>query len=70
MSSMARCTANYKVAASTKAKLSQLAIQFGFVYGRGGWVGKLLDAIASGDIVLVRSQDLEKIKKNQKRGLT
>jgi hypothetical protein len=65
---MARHSFNCKVARSTPSKLSQLALTAGFVYGTGGAVGRFLDAIAQGTLVVVKADDLKKIKKN-KRGV-
>jgi len=43
-----------RVSAATPDKLKALAEALGYLYGGGGSVGKLLDAIASGEVLLVQ----------------
>ncbi|MCU0570085.1 MAG: hypothetical protein MUF49_26365 [Oculatellaceae cyanobacterium Prado106] len=55
---MARAKANrvqkhFRVDAHTPEKLDRLAIQLGYIYGKGGALGELLDAIANEEVILV-----------------
>jgi hypothetical protein len=48
-----RIQKHFRVAESTPAKLSALAIALGYTYGKGAALGELLDAIAAGEVLLV-----------------
>jgi hypothetical protein len=55
---MARVKANrvqkhFRVDANTPEKLNRLAIQLGYVYGKGRALGELLDAIANEEVIVV-----------------
>lgn len=52
-----------KVDPKTPPILNQKAHTLGFVYGKGGATGELLDAIASEKLVLVPQDEWQKLKK-------
>jgi hypothetical protein len=48
-----RVQKHFRVDRNTPEKLSQIAIGLGFKYGKGGAIGEMLDAIATGKLVLM-----------------
>jgi hypothetical protein len=54
-----------RVNPATVAFLNELAISKGMVYGQGGAIGQLLDAIAAGDYVVVPKTSYEKLLKKK-----
>jgi hypothetical protein len=48
-----RVRGNWRVNKNTPDELSKIATMLGFLHGNGGATGKMLDAIASGDYVIV-----------------
>ncbi len=56
-----RVQKHFRVDANTPEKLDRLAIQLGYVYGRGGALGELLDAIANEEIILVPKTSWQKL---------
>jgi ERCC4-type nuclease len=59
-----RVRGNWRVNESTPNELSKIATMLGFLHGRGGATGKMLDAIASGDYVIVPKSVIERKSKN------
>lgn len=51
-----RTRANWRVGNDTPIVLNAIAINLGFSHGDGGAVGKMLDAIASGEYLVVRKK--------------
>lgn len=51
---------NVRVRQGTKEFLSTEAIKHGFTYGTSGNTGAFLDAIASGEFLIVRRSDFKK----------
>ena len=45
--------ASWRVGEETPERLSDIALMLGFVHGNGGAVGKMLDAIASGEYLII-----------------
>lgn len=52
-----------KVEPATVGFFNQLAISHGMVYGKGGAIGQLFDAIAAGEYVVVPRVAYEKLLK-------
>lgn len=52
----------FRVAVGTSENLGKLATQHGFEYGSSGGIGKLLDAIGSGQFVIISQENWEKLK--------
>lgn len=50
-----------RVAPDTPDKLKQIAFNLGFIYGDEGSTGQLLDAIASGEVVLISARNFTKV---------
>ncbi|MBW4680555.1 MAG: hypothetical protein KME19_10605 [Microcoleus vaginatus WJT46-NPBG5] len=50
-----------RVAPETPSALRREAIKLGFIHGKGAALGKLLDAWAGGEFVLIRREYLEKL---------
>lgn len=50
-----------RVAPDTSDRLKQIAFNLGFVYGDEGSTGQLLDAIASGEVVLISARNFAKV---------
>lgn len=50
-----------RVAPDTPDKLKQIAFNLGFVYSDEGSTGQLLDAIASGEVVLISARNFTKV---------
>lgn len=48
-----RIRGNWRVDKETPSGLSEIAMMLGFTYGGSGAVGKLLDAIAVGDYLII-----------------
>lgn len=48
-----RIPQSYRLAAASPEKLHQIALSLGYRWGKAGAVGKLLDAIANGEIILI-----------------
>ncbi|MFB2893208.1 hypothetical protein ACE1CI_09875 [Aerosakkonemataceae cyanobacterium BLCC-F50] len=46
-----------RVDIDTPAKIKEIALKLGCVYGDDGSTGKLLDAVARGEIILIRAID-------------
>ncbi len=57
-------SAHFRVDVKTSSELSKLAITFGYIRGKQGAVGQLLDAIAAGELVLIPKESWDKITKN------
>lgn len=53
-------TLNVRIRQGTKEFLSLEAIRHGFLYGNSGNTGAFLDAIASGEFIIVRRSHLKK----------
>lgn len=49
-----------RVAEHTPEKIKEIAIQLGYLYNGEGSPGQLLDAIASGDVILIQRTRLDK----------
>jgi hypothetical protein len=45
-----------RVDAATPGKIQDIAKALGYIYAREGSQGKLLDAIANGELILIKSQ--------------
>ncbi|BAZ17051.1 hypothetical protein NIES4071_89290 [Calothrix sp. NIES-4071] len=55
-----RTTMLARVASSTPEKVKEIAAKLGYIYGEEGSAGQLLDAVASGELILVqRSKNIE-----------
>ena len=52
-----------RVEQQTPPALNKKARELGYKYGEGGSTGELLDAIASGRLILVQQEDWEKVQK-------
>ncbi len=63
---MNRDSLHARVAPETSEKLKEKALILGFVYDGEGSIGKLLDAIASEEIVLVPKPSWEAVLKKNK----
>lgn len=64
-----RVRANWRVDAQTPAELNVIAVTLGFPHGEGGAVGKMLDAVASGDYLIVPRSSLEKKSRLKKKAV-
>ena len=53
-----------RITPGTDKRLQELAVKLGYVYGKGGAIGEMLDAIASEDLVLVRKDIWDKLFAN------
>ena len=51
-----RTTMLSRVDAATPGKIQDIAKALGYIYAREGSQGKLLDAIANGELILIKSQ--------------
>jgi hypothetical protein len=49
-----------RVAPETSDKLKEIAFKLGYIYDKQGSTGQLLDAIASGEIILISANKLPK----------
>ena len=59
-----RTRGNWRVGSLTPDKLNEIALMLGFSHGEGGAVGKMLDAIAAGDYLVIPKDVLKKRAKN------
>jgi len=50
-----RTNLHARVAPETPEKLKEIALNIGYVYNQEGSTGQLLDAIAQGEIILIKS---------------
>ena len=52
-----------RVAHPTTSALREKALKLGYVYGKSGATGEMLDAIAEGHLVVIPQKDWENLKK-------
>lgn len=45
-----------RVGVETQAKIKEVAMALGYKYAKDGSIGKLLDAIADGEIILIKRE--------------
>jgi len=50
-----RTNLHARVAPETPDKLKEIAFKIGYIYNQEGSTGQLLDAIAQGEIILIKS---------------
>ncbi|WP_414552001.1 hypothetical protein [Anabaena sp. CCY 0017] len=49
-----------RVAPETSSKLKEIAYALGYIYNQDGSIGQLLDAIASGELILISAKNPRK----------
>jgi len=59
-----RTNLHARVAAGTGDKLKEIAYKLDYVYDQEGSTGQLLDAIASGEIILIATRKAVNVNKN------
>ncbi len=56
-----KVSAHFRIDEETPSELSRIAVTLGYIYGSGGAVGEMLDAIASGELLIIPKENWEKI---------
>lgn len=58
-----KVSSHFRVDERTPDELSRIAVTLGYIYGSGGAVGEMLDAIASGNLIVIPKENWEKISR-------
>ncbi|GAX46248.1 hypothetical protein NIES4075_72690 [Tolypothrix sp. NIES-4075] len=59
-----RTNLHARVAPETGGKLKEIAQALGYIHGESGSTGQLLDAIASGELILIATKNRVNVTKN------
>ena len=58
-----KISSHFRIKRTTAVELSHIAANLGYIYGHGGAVGEMLDAIAKGDLLLIPKENWDKISR-------
>lgn len=58
-----KISSHFRVDEITPNELSRIAVTLGYIYGNGGAVGEMLDAIAKGELLIVPKENWEKVSR-------